>query len=102
MISYATSYVIIFYSDIICDIICSLNCVHTFHFFAPKTWICPAAMPASCPREELHQFLFGQYGEYVFPSSLYMNTQVMRMQERYKSPDSLLVSDAMLRRVWTR
>ena len=25
-------------------------------------------VPASCPREELHQFLIGVYGEYILPS----------------------------------
>lgn len=59
-------------------------------------------LPAVCPREELHQFLIGLYGQYVLPSSLHMYTQVLHAPELYKSPYSQLVSDAMLRRVWTR
>lgn len=61
-----------------------------------------ADLPAICPREELHQFLIGLYGEYVLPSSLYTYTQVLRAPELYKSRDSPLVTEAMLRRVWTR
>ena len=59
-------------------------------------------LPASHPREELHQFLIGLYGEYVLPSSLYTYTQVLRAPELYKSPYCPLVTNAMLRRVWTR
>ena len=59
-------------------------------------------LPASHPRKERHQFLIGLYGEYVLPSSLYTYTQVLRVPELYKSQDCPLVTDAMLRRVWTR
>jgi len=59
-------------------------------------------LPAVCPREELHQFLIGLYGEYILPASLHMYNQVLRAPELYKSPDRPLVSDAMLRGVWTR
>jgi hypothetical protein len=62
----------------------------------------PLHSPAVCPREELHQFLIGLYGEYILPASLHMYNQVLRAPELYKSPDRPLVSDAMLRRVWTR
>ena len=59
-------------------------------------------LPASVPRQELHRFLIGLHGEYVLPSSSYLHTQILRALELYKSPDSPLVSDAMLRRIWTR
>ena len=59
-------------------------------------------LPAACPREELHQFLIGLYGEHVLPASLYAYTQVLRAPALYNSPDSPLVTEAMLRRVWTR
>lgn len=59
-------------------------------------------LPAICPREELHQFLIGLYGEYVLPSSLHMYMQVLRAPELYYSPDSPVITEAMIRRVWTR
>jgi len=59
-------------------------------------------LPASCPREELQQFLLGLYGEHVIPASLYAYTQVLRAEALYNSPDSPLVTEAMLRGVWTR
>lgn len=59
-------------------------------------------VPASCPREELHQFLIGVYGEYILPSSVYRFNQVLRAPELYLSPTRPLVSDQMLRGVWTR
>ena len=31
----------------------------------------------SCPREELHQFLIGVYGDYVIPSTLYEVEQII-------------------------
>ena len=59
-------------------------------------------LPAVLSREELHQFLLGLYGEHILPATLYSYTQVLRAQELYTTPDSPVVSDAMLRRVWTR
>ena len=59
-------------------------------------------LPASCPREELHQFLIGVYGEYVLPASVYRFTQVLRAPELYLSPTKPVVSDEMLRGVWMR
>ena len=59
-------------------------------------------LPSCCPREELHQFLIGLYGEYVIPASLYKYQQVLRAQELYKSPDRPLVTDAMMRGVFGR
>ena len=38
-------------------------------------------LPAACPREELHQFLIGLYGEYVIPSSMHKFIQVLRGKE---------------------
>ena len=40
-------------------------------------------LPAACPREELHQFLIGLYGEYVIPSSMHKFIQVLRGKELY-------------------
>ena len=59
-------------------------------------------LPAACPREELHQFLLGLYGEYILPATLYAYTQVLRDPALFKTPDSPLVTEAMLRAVWTR
>ena len=59
-------------------------------------------LPAALTREELHQFLLGLYGEHIVPATLYAYTQVLRAAELYNSPDSPLVTDAMLRSVWTR
>ena len=59
-------------------------------------------LPAALSREELHQFLLGLYGEHILPATLYAYTQVLRAAELYNSPDSPLVTDAMLRSVWTR
>ena len=59
-------------------------------------------LPAVLPREELHQFLLGLYGEHILPATLYSYTQVLRAPELYSTPDSPLVPDAMLRGVWTR
>lgn len=59
-------------------------------------------MPASVPREELHQFLIGLYGEYVIPASLHKFIQVLRAPNLYLSPNNPLVKDAMLRGVWAR
>ena len=52
-------------------------------------------LPASCPREELHQFLIGVYGEYVLPASVYRFTQVLRAPELYSlDTDSSMVQVA--------
>ena len=63
-------------------------------------------LPAAYPREELHQFLLGLYGEYILPATLYAYTQVLRDPalpvSRYNTPDSPVVTEAMLRGVWTR
>jgi hypothetical protein len=61
------------------------------------------------PREELHQFLIGTYGEYVIPSSMHLIKKVLRKPEfilRHASgPGGItkhLVSNAMLTGVWER
>jgi hypothetical protein len=59
-------------------------------------------LPAAYPREELHQFLLGLYGEYILPATLHAYTQVLRDPALFKTPDSPLVTEAMLRAVWTR
>ena len=60
------------------------------------------SLPAVLTRKELHQFLIGLYGEHILPATLYSCTQVLRAPELYTTPDSPLVTDAMLRGVWTR
>ena len=62
-------------------------------------------LPAACPREELHQFLIGLYGEYVIPSSMHKFIQVLRGKELYLGQGDTkrpLVTDQMLRAVWAR
>jgi hypothetical protein len=59
-------------------------------------------LPAACPREELHQFLIGLYGEYIIPASLHSYTEILRAPALYKSPNRPLVSDAKMRGVWAR
>ena len=62
-------------------------------------------LPAACPREELHQFLIGLYGEYVIPSSMHKFIQVLRGKELYFGQGDFkrpLVTDQMLRAVWAR
>lgn len=59
-------------------------------------------LPACVPREELHQFLIGLYGEYVIPASLHKYTQVLRHSALYLSPTNPLVKDAMMRNIWAR
>ena len=57
---------------------------------------------SAVPREELHQFLIGVYGEYILPASFYRFTQVLRAPELYLAQGRPLVTDAMLRGVWAR
>jgi len=59
-------------------------------------------LPAASPREELHQFLIGVYGEYVIPSCLHSYMEVLRAPALYHGPDRPVVSDAKMRGVWTR
>ena len=69
-------------------------------------------LPAALSREELHQFLLGLYGEHILPATLYAYTQVLRAPALrvpakrgaalHNAPDSPLVTEAMLRGVWTR
>jgi hypothetical protein len=59
------------------------------------------------PREELHQFLVGLYGEYVVPSAFHLITLVLRKPEfilscSVKGVNKYLVSNEMLERVWIR
>jgi hypothetical protein len=54
-------------------------------------------LPAVVPREELHQFLIGVYGEYVIPSCLHSYMQVLRAPSLYRGPDRPVVSDARMR-----
>jgi hypothetical protein len=59
------------------------------------------------PREELHQFLIGVYGDYVIPSTLYEYEKVLRRPDLVISrPDArivkYLVSNDMLVGVWAR
>ena len=59
-------------------------------------------MPAAHPREEFHQFLIGVFREYDIPSCLHSYMQVLRDPALYRGPGRPVVSDAMLRGVWTR
>ena len=59
-------------------------------------------MPAARPREEFHQFLIGVFREYDIPSCLHSYMQVLRDPALYRGPGRPVVSDAMLRGVWTR
>lgn len=64
----------------------------------------------SClPREELHQFLIGTYGEYVIPSSIHVIKSELRKPEFILRQASgangitrHLVSNQMLKGVWER
>ena len=60
------------------------------------------------PREELHHFLVGLYGEYIVPSAFHLITSVLRKPEFIlscsdKGVNKYLVSNEMLlERVWIR
>jgi hypothetical protein len=59
------------------------------------------------PREELHQFLVGLYGEYIVPSAFHLITSVLRKPEFIlscsdKGVNKYLVSNEMLETVWIR
>ena len=61
----------------------------------------------SCPREELHQFLIGLYGDYVIPSTLYEIEQVLRRPDLVLSKPGAkvpmyLVTNEMKAGVWAR
>lgn len=63
--------------------------------------------PAACPREELHQFLIGLYGDYIIPSTLYEYHKVLRSPDLVMSKPGAkitqnLVSNEMLAGVWAR
>jgi hypothetical protein len=56
------------------------------------------------PREELHHFLVGLYGEYIVPSAFHLITSVLRKPEFIlscsdKGVNKYLVSNEMLERV---
>lgn len=40
-------------------------------------------LPATCPREELHQFLIRVYGEYILPASMHSYTQVFCVRQDF-------------------
>lgn len=59
------------------------------------------------PREELHQFLIGVYGDNIIPSTLYEVEQVLRQPDLVLSEPGAdkvryLVSNEMLGGVWAR
>ena len=59
------------------------------------------------PREELHQFLIGVYGDYIIPSTLYEVEQVLRRPDLVLSQPGAdkvryLVTNDMLASVWAR
>ena len=62
---------------------------------------------AALPREELHQFLIGLYGEYIIPSAFHSITSVLRKPEFIlstsdKGVNKYLVPNATLEGVWIR
>jgi hypothetical protein len=67
---------------------------------APKAHACSFQLHA-LSWEELHQFLLGLYGELILPANLYPYTQVLRDPAMYNTLDSPVVTEAMLRGVWT-
>jgi hypothetical protein len=109
MISYMISYMII---DLISDIILQVDDAEK----ALKKKIRPRNAFLSCykfdilaalPREELHQFLIGLYGEYIIPSAFYSITSVLRKPEFILSTNArgvhkYLVINEMLDKVWVR
>ena len=59
------------------------------------------------PREELHQFLVGVYGDYIIPATLYEVEQVLRRPDLVLSRPAAdkvryLVTNDMLASVWSR
>ncbi len=59
------------------------------------------------PREELHQFLIGLYGEYIIPSAFHSIQSVLRKPEfnlstNAKGVHKYLVTNSMLEDVWVR
>ncbi len=62
---------------------------------------------AAMPREELHQFLIGLYGEYIIPSAFHSIKLVLRKPEfilstNAKGVHKYLVTNEMLEKVWAR
>ena len=65
------------------------------------------AFLSAMPREELHQFLVGLYGEYIVQSAFHTITSVLRKPEFIlsrsdKGVPRYLVTNAMLENVWIR
>ena len=109
-IQFAISYMIFEYHNLLCaTTLCQVKAKEQElkHKLRPANAFLKAKdmnLPAVVPREELHQFLIGLYGEYVIPSCLHSYMQVLRAPSLYRgpSPDRPVVSDAMMRGVWTR
>ena len=62
---------------------------------------------SALPREELHQFLVGLYGEYIIPSAFHSIKSVLRKPEFIlrtsdKGVNTYLVTNDMLENVWVR
>ena len=62
---------------------------------------------SALPREELHQFLIGLYGEYIIPSAFHSIKSVLRKPEFIlrtsdKGVNTYLVTNDMLENVWVR
>ena len=82
----------------------SINCVHTMHFYAPKTWICQRVIP-----ERERNFISSSLACMGSMFCLHPCTRTRRscVRRSCTNPQTArchgpLVSDAMLRRVWTR
>jgi hypothetical protein len=56
----------------------------------------------SCPKDELHQWYLGLFGDHIVPDILYRYTQVLRQPDLISSNGKPFVTKARLERVWTR
>ena len=83
-IQFAISYMIFEYHNLLCaTTLCQVKAKEQElkHKLRPANAFLKAKdmnLPAVVPREELHQFLIGVYGEYVIPSCLHSYMQVLR------------------------
>jgi hypothetical protein len=61
----------------------------------------------ACPKEDLHQFFIGLYGDHIIPATLYEITQVFRKPELIigrscKGNPRYTITNKMMARVWKR
>ncbi len=60
----------------------------------------------SAPKEELHQFLIGLYGDHLLPATMYEIEKALRGPETIKGYDKngaamYIISKRILKQVWT-